>query len=153
MKLMHFFKFTCLALMLMLSSCEDEITFTCTDISYLGSFSQRSVRLLSQDEIQRAQREALGTKAVVTFYDNSMRLTLSNSNGRYDYILNKTGPDNYSMATDNERIEVTFDKTFEYINSFKMIYTKKEDNVLTQIYNEEHGRNSDIKAVMSFKRE
>ena len=61
--------------------------------------------------------------------------------------------DFYSMATDNERIEVTFDKTFEYINSFKMIYTKKEDNVLTQIYNEEHGRNSDIKAVMSFKRE
>jgi len=145
MKLMHIFKFACFALMLVLSSCENEITFTCTDISYLGSYSQ--------DEIQRAQREALGTKAVVTFYDNSMRLALSNSKGRYDYILNKTGPDNYSMATDNERIEVTFDKTFEYIKSFKMIYTKKEDNVLTQVYNEQHGLSNDIKAVITFKRE
>lgn len=92
-------------------------TFVCTDINFYDSD-------LSSKTIQKRKQEALGSKAVLSFYDKSLKITLTDSDGDVESaILDKITDSEYvaimnSGQQNMEKLEIKLTKLFEYIRSF-----------------------------------
>ena len=92
-------------------------TFVCTDINFYDSD-------LSSKTIQKRKQEALGSKAVLSFYDKSLKITLTDNDGDVESaILDKITDSEYvaimnSGQQNMEKLEIKLTKLFEYIRSF-----------------------------------
>lgn len=122
MKLIHysFFSFIILLNISFLSSCSDVKTFTCTDITIANNYNS--------SEQNRVKENALGTKADITFYDNSIRVEIYNNSGKSDFVLDKIDSEHYVKQINNERLEINFETFLGYVYSFKMSFWLKKPN-------------------------
>ena len=90
-------------------------TFVCTDCNYYGSE-------LSPQRIQKDKAKYLGSKATLTFYDNSLKLSLT-ENGKVESLVLDKVNDNEYQAIEKEgnkvnKLVLKLNKWVEYIRSF-----------------------------------
>ncbi len=94
-------------------------TFVCTDVSFYDSE-------LSDRQVQKRKQEALGSKATLSFFDKSLKITTTDSDGDVDSaVLDKVSDNEYravlkSGQQNEERLEIKLSKLFEYIRSFTL---------------------------------
>ena len=98
-------------------------TFVCTDVSFYDSG-------LSDRRIQERKQEALGSKATLSFFDKSLKITTTDSDGDVDsVVLDKVSDNEYRAVLkrgqqNEERLEIKLSKLFEYIRSFTIKFYK-----------------------------
>ena len=91
-------------------------SFVCTDLNYYSSD-------MTSSKVQKERNRWLGAKAVLTFYDNSMRIQWTDNNGRTEsFILSKLNEDEYysseKYGNDTMTVRVKLQKWVAYIKSF-----------------------------------
>jgi len=101
--------------------------FICTDISFYESD-------LSDRTIQKRKQEALGSKAVLSFFDKSLKITVTDGDGDVESVILDKVNDSEYQAYDRQRsvnkIEIQLSKLFEYIRSFTLKEYKGYELVL-----------------------
>ncbi len=90
-------------------------TFVCTDINYYGSD-------YTPQKIQKNKAKYLGSKATLTFYDKSLKIS-TNTDGKIESIvLEKINNNEYQIVeysgNNVEKLVVKLNKWVEYIRSF-----------------------------------
>lgn len=93
-------------------------TFVCTDMNFYG-------RDWSSQKIQREKERGLGSKAVLTFYDNSLRLAWTDRKGEtVNLILSKIKDDDYIIRETKigktQMMNIKLQKWVGYIKSFSV---------------------------------
>lgn len=90
-------------------------TFVCTDINYYGSD-------MTPQKIQREKAKYLGSKATLTFYDNSLKLSVNEGGKTESIVLDKINGSEYQFTenrgNDFRKIVIKLNKWVEYIRSF-----------------------------------
>ena len=90
-------------------------TFVCTDINYYGSD-------MTPQKIQREKAKYLGSKATLTFYDNSLKLSVNEGRKTESIVLDKINGSEYQFTenrgNDFRKIVIKLNKWVEYIRSF-----------------------------------
>ena len=91
-------------------------TFVCTDINYYGSD-------LSPQKIQKEKAKYLGSKATLTFFDNSVKLSMNQDGKVESIVLDKVNNNEYQYIEKNrvgdvKKAVVKLNKWVEYIRSF-----------------------------------
>jgi len=90
-------------------------TFVCTDINYYGSD-------MTPQKIQREKAKYLGSKATLTFYDNSLKLSVNEGGKTESIVLDKINGSEYQFTENRgnyfRKIVIKLNKWVEYIRSF-----------------------------------
>ena len=90
-------------------------TFVCTDINYYGSD-------MTPQKIQREKAKYLGSKATLTFYDNSLKLSVNEGGKTESIVLDKINGSEYQFTENRgnyfRKIVCKLNKWVEYIRSF-----------------------------------
>lgn len=90
-------------------------TFVCTDINYYGSD-------YTPQKIQNNKAKYLGSKATLTFYDKSLKIS-TNTDGKIEsVVLDKVKDNEYQTVEKRgnnvKKLVIKLNKLFEYIRSF-----------------------------------
>lgn len=92
-------------------------TFVCTDINYYGSD-------LTSREMQKNKAKYLGSKATLTFYDNSLKYTTTENGKSQSTVFDKLTDSRYKYWEFNRKgnieVVINLNKWVEYIRSFTM---------------------------------
>ena len=91
-------------------------TFVCTDINYYGSD-------MTPQKIQKEKAKYLGSKATLTFFDNSVKLSMNQDGKVESIVLDKVNNNEYQYIEKNrvgdvKKAVVKLNKWVEYIRSF-----------------------------------
>jgi len=90
-------------------------TFVCTDINYYGSD-------MTPQKIQKEKAKYLGSKATLTFYDNSLKLSVIEGGKTESLVLDKMNGGEYQVTEkrgkDSRKMVLKLNKWVEYIRSF-----------------------------------
>jgi hypothetical protein len=90
-------------------------TFVCTDIDYRGSD-------LTPQKIQKEKAEYLGSKATLTFYDKSLKLSTITNGKTESIVMDKVNANEYQAidkrGNNVKKIVLKLNKWVEYIRSF-----------------------------------
>ena len=102
---------------LLLSVAAKAQTFVCTDINYYGpNYNPTS--------IQKNKARYLGSKATLTFYDKSLKIS-TNTDGKIEsVVLEKVNNNEYQIVEKRgnnvKKLVIKLNKWVEYIRSFKV---------------------------------
>ena len=108
-------KITLLLIFMLLCVATYSQTFVCTDINYYGpNYNPTS--------IQKNKARYLGSKATLTFYDKSLKIS-TNTNGKIEsVVLEKVNNNEYQIVENRgnnvKKLVVKLNKWVEYIRSF-----------------------------------
>ena len=106
-------------------------TFVCTDIDYRGSD-------LTPQKVQKEKAKYLGSKATLTFYDNSVRLSTTQNGRAESVVLDKVSASEYQIVekkgNDTNKLILKLNKWVEYIRSFTIEGYKNYSLVTTITY-------------------
>ena len=90
-------------------------TFVCTDINYCGSD-------MTPQKIQKKKAKYLGSKATLTFYDKSLKITTEADGEIENIILDKVNDNEYQAiekrGNNTNKLVLKLNKWVEYIRSF-----------------------------------
>ena len=96
-------------------------TFVCTDLNYYGSD-------MTPQKIQREKAKYLGSKATLTFYDNSLKLSVNEGGKTESIVLDKINGSEYQFTENRgnyfRKIVIKLNKWVEYIRSFTIEFYK-----------------------------
>lgn len=93
-------------------------TFVCTDLNYYGSD-------LSPQKVQKEKAKYLGSKATITFYDNSLKLSMTENGKVESLVLDKISDNEYQYIENKgtnrvKRLVLKLNKLVAYIRSFTL---------------------------------
>lgn len=94
-------------------------TFVCTDMNYYGSE-------LTPQEVQKEKAKFLGSKATLTFYDKSVRLSITENGKVVSLVLDKINDNEYQYIEkkrtgDIKKAVIKLSKWAAYIRSFTLV--------------------------------
>jgi len=108
-------KIICISFLLMFFLDIQAQTFICTDIDYRGTE-------LTPQKVQKEKAKYLGSKATLTFYDNSLKLSVNEGGKKESIVLDKINGSEYQFTenrgNDFRKIVIKLNKWVEYIRSF-----------------------------------
>jgi hypothetical protein len=100
---------------LLLSVAVKAQTFVCTDIKYRGSD-------LTPQQVQKEKAKYLGSKATLTFYDNSLKMSVDEGGKTESIVLDKINGSEYQTTEKRgnnfRKMVLKLNKWVEYIRSF-----------------------------------
>lgn len=93
-------------------------SFVCTDLNYYGSD-------LSPQKVQKEKAKYLGSKATLTFYDNSLKLSMTENGKIESIVLDKVSDNEYQYTEKNrlgdvKKAVIKLNKWAAYIRSFTL---------------------------------
>ena len=104
-------------------------TFVCTDVNFYDSE-------ITDRVLQERKKEALGSKAVLSFFDKNLKITITDGDGDVEsLVLDRVNDSEYQVTNRRnqqsvERIEIKLSKLFEYIRSFTIKQYKRNSLIM-----------------------
>lgn len=107
-------------------------TFVCTDLNYYGSE-------LTPQKVQKEKAKYLGSKATITFYDNSLKLSMTENGKVESLVLDKISDNEYqyieNKGTNREKkLVLKLNKLVAYIRSFTLEGYKNYSREMSATY-------------------